>query len=165
MTDFGQKVKAAEREVRSKAKTPQNRSVAPKKKPPTKGSWKKGQSGNPETRFKPGISPNPGGRPQKTPITDAMREYLKQPYDGKIAKFKGLTNADVLAIKQFELAIEEGDMAAAKEIADRVEGKTVQIQQIQGPNGGAIVIDNMTPEQKRQRIAELEAKRRGTATS
>jgi Family of unknown function (DUF5681) len=124
-----------------------------------KTAWKKGESGNPETRFKPGQSGNPGGRSKKTPITDAMREYIRQPYSGKVAKYKGLTNADVLAIKQFELAVEGGDMRAAQEIADRVEGKTVQIQQLQGTGGGALPFIDISPEENEKRIAELLATR------
>lgn len=158
MSDFGEKVKAAEREAKAKVKSRQNTT---KKRPAPKTAWKKGESGNPATLWQPGVSANPGGRPKRTPITDAMREYLAQPYDGKLARYRGLTNADVLAIKQFELAVELGDMQAAKEIADRVEGKTIQVQQLQGPGGGAIQIDNLTPEAKRQRIAELLAKQHG----
>jgi hypothetical protein len=151
MTDFGQKVKAAEREVRSKAKTPQNRTGEPKKKPPTKGSWKKGQSGNPETKWKPGVSPNPGGRPQKTPITDEFRRLLQTEHP----KHKGKTYAQVLAEKQLELACETGDLGTAKEIADRVEGKVAQVQQHQGPNGGAIPFTNLSPAENEAAIAAM----------
>jgi hypothetical protein len=59
----------------------------------------------------------------------------------------------------------KGDLASIRELADRIEGTPARSMELHGPGGGAIVIDNMTPEQKRQRIAELEAKRRGTATS
>jgi hypothetical protein len=154
MVDFGKRVKAAEREAKAKPQSPQ---IRRKRKAP-KTAVKPGQRLSPATEFKPGVSGNPGGRPAKTPITDAMREHLRKPYDGKTAKYKGLTNADVLAIKQFELAIEEGDMGAAKEIADRVEGKTIQGIRIGGEGGGPIQFENMTPEEKKLKLAHLLAK-------
>jgi hypothetical protein len=153
MNDFGKRVKQAEREVKAKAGSPQNRT---KKK-----GLPKGVSGSPATQFKPGVSANPGGRPKKTPITDAMRAYLLLPYDGKEKKYKGMTNADVLAIRQFELAVEDGDMGAAKEIADRVEGKVPQRQEFGGPEGGAIPFVNVSPAENERRIMELMAKAGG----
>lgn len=157
MSDFGEKVRKAEREVAAKSTSRQN--TTRKQKAP-RTAWKPGESGNPETRWKPGKSPNPGGRPKKTPITDAMREHLAREYDGKELRFKrkGYSNADVLAIKQFELAVECGDMRAAEEIANRVEGKTVQVSQVQGPGGGAIPFMGLTPEENEKAIAALLAK-------
>jgi hypothetical protein len=156
MNDFGAKVKAAEREAKAKSKPSQNR-----KRTVPKNAWKKGQPGNPETVWQPGQSGNPGGRPKKTPITDAMRAYLLLPYDGKDKKYKGLSNADVLAIRQFELVIEDGDMSAAKEIADRVEGKVPQRQEHGGPDGGAIPFVNVSPAENEKRIMELMARTGG----
>lgn len=153
MTDFGKRVQAAEREVRSKAKPPQNR----RKRKPSNTMIKPGERLSPATEFKPGVSGNPGGRPKRTPITDAMRTHLAKSYAGKEKKYAGMTNADVLAIKQFELAVEGGDMAAAKEIADRVEGKTIQISQLQGPHGGAIPYTSVSREENEARLAKLEA--------
>lgn len=95
------------------------------------------------------------------PITDALRAHGAMPYAGKEAKYKGLTNAQVLAVKQFDLVIETGDMRAAVEIMDRIEGKTVQVQQHQGPGGGAIPFTSLNPEENEKRIAELEALARG----
>lgn len=153
MNDFGKRVKAAEREVKAKGSTSQN--TRPGKRKAPKSAWKKGQPGNPETVWQPGQSGNPGGRPKKTPITDAMRAYLLLPYDGKEKRYKGLNNADVLAIKQFDLAIENGDMSAAKEIADRVEGKVVQRSEFGGPDGSAIPFVNVSPAENEKRIMEL----------
>lgn len=176
MDDFGAKVKAAEREVKSKATVAQSKRTlpipkgapygykkdgTPRKRPAAPGRWQKGETGNPEAQWKPGESGNPGGKMKKTPITDAMREMLHQPYTGKEARFKGKSNAQVMAIRQFELAIESGDMRAAIEIADRVEGKTVQIQQLQGPGGGAIAFMDASPEENEQAIAMLMAKAGG----
>jgi hypothetical protein len=157
MNDFSKRVKQAEREVKAKAKSPQ---IRRKKKAP-KTAVKKGQRLSPSTEFQPGQSGNPGGRPKRTPITDAMRAYLMLPYDGKEKKYKGLNNADVLAIRQFELAIEDGDMGAAKEIADRVEGKVPQRQEFGGPEGGAIPFVNVSPAENEKRIMELMARSGG----
>lgn len=172
MKDFGAKVKAAEREVKAKAHVAQSskkseapygfkKDGTPYKRPPSVGRWKPGESGNPEKTWKPGESGNPGGKPQKTPITDAMRELLRQPYTGKEAKYKGKTNAEVMALRQFELAIESGDLSAQKEIADRVEGKVPQRQEHGGPDGGAIPFMNLSREENERRLAELTAKASG----
>jgi hypothetical protein len=150
MVDFGKKVKAVEREVKAKSKPPQN---TRKKRAPNKTSWKKGQPGNPETVWKPGVSPNPGGRPKKTPITDEFRRLLEMPHPAK--KHKGKTYAQVLAEKQLQLACETGDMSAAKEIADRVEGKVAQVNRHEGPQGGAIPFTNLTPEENEKAIAAM----------
>lgn len=172
MNDFGSKVRQAAKEVAAKVNLSQSREKAkapygykkdgtPRKRPAQVGRWKKGEAGNPDTVWKPGESGNPGGKMKKTPITDAMREMLHQPYIGKEARFKGKSNAQVMALRQFELAIETGDMRAAIEITDRVEGKTVQIQQHQGSGGGAIPFMSLTPEENEKRIATLEALARG----
>lgn len=92
------------------------------------------------------------------PFTDAMKVYGAQPYAGKEVRFKGMTNLQAIVAKQFELAIDSGDMRAAMEITDRVEGKTVQVQQLQGAGGGAIDIVNRSPAENEKRIAELLAK-------
>lgn len=162
MNDFGAKVKAAEREVKAKARVGQNskkveapygfkKDGTPRKSPATPGRWKKGESGNPDNVWKPGESGNPGGKPQKTPITDQFRRLLLTEHP----KHKGKTYAQVLAEKQLELACESGDMRAAQEIADRVEGKTVQIQQLQGPGGGAIPFTDVSPAENEKAIAAL----------
>jgi len=159
MNDFGSKVKSAERELKSKAKSSQitklRKDGTPRKKTVPRSAWKKGQAGNPDTLWKPGQSGNPGGRPSMKPITDALRAHGEAPYSGKEAKYKGLSNAQVLAVKQFELAIDTGDMRAATEIMDRIEGKTVQVTQLQGANGGAIQVESLSPEENERRIAEL----------
>jgi hypothetical protein len=104
--------------------------------------------------FQPGVSGNPGGRPKVKPISDGLRALLDEQYSGSEKRFKGLPNARVLALRMFELAF-AGDLSAAKEIADRVEGKTVQIQQLQGPGGGAIPFTDVPPAENEKRIAEL----------
>jgi hypothetical protein len=68
-----------------------------------------------------GISGNPSGRPRK-PITDAYADIAEQKYPGDP---KGRTYAQLAAEGQFNAAI-KGKTDAAREIADRLEGKAVQ---------------------------------------
>jgi Family of unknown function (DUF5681) len=68
-----------------------------------------------------GISGNPSGRPPK-PITEAYADIAQQKYPGDP---KGRTYAQLAAEGQFNAAI-KGKTDAAREIADRLEGKAVQ---------------------------------------
>lgn len=77
-------------------------------------NWKKGQSANPAKQFKPGQSGNPGGRPKKKPLTEAYERILLRPGE-----------ADRVAKAMHESAC-CGDVRAAIEMADRVEGKVTQ---------------------------------------
>lgn len=132
--------------------------VETKRKMPVGKRWKKGESGNPASQWQPGKSPNPGGRPKRTPITDAMRELLNEPYSGKDKRFKGKTYAQVLAIREMELAIANGDMRAAQEITDRVEGRVPQSMEHGGKGGGPIPIEFSSVEENEKRIAALLAR-------
>ncbi len=69
------------------------------------------------TQFKPGVCPNPGGRPRKKPVTAALEEMIDEATARKIA---------ATLIKQACRADRNG-IAAAKEIIDRLEGKAVQV--------------------------------------
>ena len=86
-------------------------------------------------KFKPGVVTNPGGRP-KAIISRAYRklmsmklpkasspEELFQIMFNKIIEADS-TYADLMALAQLKQAI-VGNVAAAKEIADRIEGKAV----------------------------------------
>lgn len=156
MNNFADSVKAAEREVAAKEKNLVSGEMA-ESKPKGRRGAAKGTRVSPATEFKPGVSGNPSGRPKLKPITDAMRAMLDQPFSGRGCggKYKGMTNAEVLVAKQFDAAIEKGDLRAAQEIADRVEGKVIQGIQHTGPGGGAVSFTSMTPEENERRIAEL----------
>src|ERR1700757_3583714 len=70
--------------------------------------WTKGQA-----------SPNPGGRPSKTPLSDAYRQLLGKPYPGDQ---RGRTYVERIAdVVCYEAG--GGDLAAMREITDRTEGK------------------------------------------
>jgi hypothetical protein len=67
-----------------------------------------------------GVSGNPGGRPKKTAVTDALRGLLAQVAPGDK---EGRTCAEAVAevlIKQALL----GNAQAAREIMDRTEGRS-----------------------------------------
>jgi hypothetical protein len=79
------------------------------------------------TRWKPGQSGNPCGRPKQTPLIDACREVLAKPVPGDA---RGRTYAQAIAEKLATKAV-EGDIRAAQELADRAEGKARQTLQIE----------------------------------
>jgi len=84
--------------------------------------------------FKKGQSGNPGGRPKTKEFVEAIRTKIKEA-DGDRTKL------ETIAAKLVEKAV-EGDLAAIKEVADRLDGKPVQALQhgAEGEGGGEIVI-------------------------
>lgn len=76
--------------------------------------------GNPYA-FKPGQSGNPAGRPKSRTLSEAYRALLSQPLKDDPTR----TVADVVAAAMVQNAF-AGDVAAAKELADRTEGKAKQ---------------------------------------
>jgi Family of unknown function (DUF5681) len=69
-----------------------------------------------------GVSGNPGGRPKRLPLSDALRELLDQTCPDDDA---GRTYAQVIAETLLRAAC-RGDIRAAREIADRTEGRPPQ---------------------------------------
>ena len=103
--------------------------------------WTKGQA-----------SPNPGGRPSKTPLSDAYRQLLGKPYPGDQ---RGRTYVERIA----EVVCYEaggGDLAAIREITDRTEGKARQNVEM-----NPIDLSRLTPEQQLQ-LARLLALANGS---
>ena len=98
--------------------------------------------------WKPGQSGNPGGRPRKRLMDEALEDLLAR-NDSEAAR-------DVAAalLKQAR----RGDIRAIQLIAERTQGKPMRAIEISGPEGGALEIDHMTDEQLNQRINELMAK-------
>lgn len=76
-------------------------------------------SREPDGRWKKGASPNAGGRPRKD---RAFSAALDAELDKKVGK---KTKRELMAATAVRLAI-EGDMAAAKFVADRTEGLPIQ---------------------------------------
>jgi len=69
--------------------------------------------------FVKGKSGNPGGRPKDKPWQDALRMAALEPDGSGVRKLRRIAEAVV------DAAI-AGDMAAAREIGDRLDGKAVQ---------------------------------------
>ena len=67
--------------------------------------------------FQKGQSGNPGGRPKERPFKDALRQVLSQEDDADKKK-KLVLLAEALVAKAID-----GDVPAAKEVMDRVEGR------------------------------------------
>lgn len=72
--------------------------------------------------FKPGQSGNPAGRPKSITLSEAYRKQLAMTDETDPLK---RTFAEVLA-EQMIVKAKTGDVAALKEVADRVEGKAKQ---------------------------------------
>lgn len=70
-----------------------------------------------ETRFKPGQSGNPGGRPKGVSLTALLREAMEQP-DGETTVAQELVN---MAIREAKA----GNFQFFKEVLDRVDGKVI----------------------------------------
>jgi hypothetical protein len=79
------------------------------------------------SRFKPGQSGNPKGRPKSITLSEAYRRTLAEVDE---ADEKKRTRAEVLAERMYSKA-RSGDVAALREIADRVEGPRLP-RQVQG---------------------------------
>ena len=92
--------------------------------------WKKGQP-----------SPNPGGRPKKAPISESYAHHVGAPLPDEIRSrlrlADGATWADAIAVTQIRSAV-KGNSVAAKEIADRIEGRVTQ--PIAGGDGGPVEV-------------------------
>ena len=72
------------------------------------------------TRFPPGRSGNPKGRPSKKPLTIELRRLLQEPSDGSQH-----TNAHMVAWEMIQRA-KAGDVPAARLIWEYIEGKPLQ---------------------------------------
>lgn len=93
--------------------------------------------------FQPGVSGNPAGRPRKRPQSEANDELLRSEVPeimrtsmnkgmGKEVLAKGATWADAIAYGLARKAV-AGDSAAAKELRESVEGKSVQRVELTSP--------------------------------
>lgn len=87
-------------------------------------------------QFQPGQSGNPTGRPKERPFRDALMIALKEDEE-ETTPTRG-TKLRAVANRLVKEAI-SGDVAAAKEIADRVDGKVPQAQIHQGDEDGGPV--------------------------
>jgi hypothetical protein len=79
------------------------------------------------TRFQPGQSGNPAGRPKGQSLTARLRRYLDAP--GK----DGRPRADRLAETLAELAL-SGDIRAIRMVLDRLDGKALDRIKVDEPS-------------------------------
>jgi hypothetical protein len=100
---------------------------------------KKRRNGNPgikdlgiATRFQPGVSGNPGGRPKMRILSD-MLAAIGCEVEPKSGKTWFQLAAEALVSKAFR-----GDVQAFREIADRVDGRSIQSVELSGPDGLSI---------------------------
>jgi hypothetical protein len=139
-------------------KTPQNseenKPYVPKLSPAMEAAqWKPGQSGN------------PGGRPKKKPVTDALRVALDTIVPGDK---EGRTYAEVIAFALVHEALAgKNKVSAASEIADRVEGKpgsrmeidaSLSVEEVSHPR-------EMTEEEIDARLNEIARRRNPDSTA
>jgi hypothetical protein len=89
--------------------------------------------------FAKGQSGNPGGRPKTKAFTEALVRELhrKGPNDRT-------PNLEMLVWKLVQLGI-AGDVAAIREIANRLEGTPVQAHEVSGPDGQAFTLRIVRP--------------------
>jgi len=88
-------------------------------------------------QWKPGQSGNPGGRPKKKPVTDAYARLMSNPAE-----------ADKMARALLDQAL-AGNVQAAKELREGIEGKAMQAIRMDGELG----LTSM--EERKQRMVEL----------
>lgn len=97
-----------------------------------------------KTRFKPGESGNPNGRTKGIPnaATRYRRflELMKNEKNPVTGENDDLTVAELMDLQQIKSAL-DGDLAAYKEILDRLEGKAVQSTELTGKDGEAIEVN------------------------
>lgn len=96
-----------------------------------KEPWKKGQSGNPKGRPKGAIS-----------ISSLLKKVLDRKITVKEIELTGEKDCkkkvqELIAMKLASEAL-NGNVQAAKEIFDRIEGKSVQGMKISGADGGPL---------------------------
>ena len=99
---------------------------------------KKG-TGNPNWR--PGVSGNPSGKRALKILTDRVRMELTQ-NPNRVAKI-----AEAIITKA-----EDGDLAAATMIWDRLEGRPLQTVEVNS------TVATLTPAERQQRVIELQAR-------
>lgn len=92
-----------------------------------------GRNGGTLHPYPKGVSGNPGGRPKSRCITEAYNRVLELPAE-KLKTFGPKTVADALALAQVRAACrgKNPKTDAAREIADRVEGKAATAEEDRG---------------------------------
>jgi hypothetical protein len=105
----------------AKAATKKSRAVKQRRNSAKRTRGKPFEKGNPHA-WKPGQSGNPTGRPKSVTLSEACRKSLASPVPRDP---QGRTYAEVIADKMVAAAA-RGSINAAKELADRTEGRPRQ---------------------------------------
>lgn len=101
---------------------------------------KKQEKRDEKGRFIPGVSGNPGGKPQGIKhVSTVLREMLDQLVEGM-----DITHREALAKKIYRMSLIEGNTQMIKEIMDRTEGKVTEI--IKSEISGTLTHEGMTDE-------------------
>ncbi|MGB9242890.1 MAG: DUF5681 domain-containing protein [Candidatus Acidiferrales bacterium] len=94
----------------------------------------KGRIQNLRPPWKPGESGNPSGRPKNRPISDFYAEVAQRPVPEKLRRTLGLargaTFAEAQTVSLF-IAASNGDVRAAREIREGIEGKANERSKIE----------------------------------
>jgi hypothetical protein len=107
---------------------------------------------NKDTRFRPGQSGNPGGRPKIKTLSQAYRSQLEQVNPADPA---GRTFAECIAENLVKLAA-KGNVQACIELADRVEGKiTLAVAGLEDDDFAEKSIEELESELDRARAERL----------
>jgi Family of unknown function (DUF5681) len=119
------------------------------------------------TRFQPGRSGNPTGRPPIKALTNALERVLAQPVDndllvGRLSRYKGtgITFGEVISLQQVYIASFPGKKgkaqatAAFREIIERLEGKVPL--QVKSEHTHTHI--ELTDEERRARILAIASK-------
>lgn len=80
-----------------------------------------------EHRFQPGQSGNPSGRPKTKLLSEGYAKELE-----RVDEKTGKTMADLITERIVKKA-RKGDLPAAKEVADRTQGRPLQQVAVSGP--------------------------------
>lgn len=122
----------------------------PVKTPREKTDGKARRLKNLRPPWKPGESGNPGGRPRKEIVTARLERFAEQlvPEDmRKLMKLKaGARWADAWVVVMNRAVItgaRQSQIAAFREMLDRIEGKSVARVEVAGEGGGPIEIDEI----------------------
>ena len=95
------------------------------------------------TRFAPGRSGNPSGRPPSRMLTSMLNNSLPSPIPARSARKLGLppnsTHGEAI-VKRLILDAENGNIAAIREVFDRTEGKPPK-EVVTDENKNIIVIE------------------------
>jgi len=101
------------------------------------------------TRFRPGHSGNPGGRPAHTPFTDAIRD-VSQLMVSELQIFP--TDSVPIGIaKRLAKDALNGKISAASEVANRVEGLPRQRSEVLGECSREVVLRVVHGKKKRDK--------------